>query len=103
MPCMVLSEYNIVKKFVFFMTEQSDVVFIKFQTFHVAVMCKGCFLVHLFINAPICASTVLECSCCRIHRYVAAPKPIVLYGPHTCISIYGNGFFETKSWGDSSN
>jgi hypothetical protein len=21
-----------------------------------------------------CASTVLECSCCRIHRYVAAPN-----------------------------
>jgi hypothetical protein len=24
-------------------------------------------------NAPICASTVLECGCCRIHRYVTAP------------------------------
>ncbi len=24
-------------------------------------------------NALICASTVLECSCCSIHRYVAAP------------------------------
>ncbi len=29
---------------------------------------------HLFRNALICASTVLECSCCRIHRYVAAPS-----------------------------
>ncbi len=28
---------------------------------------------HLLGNALICASTVLECSCCRIHRYVAAP------------------------------
>ncbi len=27
----------------------------------------------LFWNALICASTVLECSCWRIHRYVAAP------------------------------
>ncbi len=25
---------------------------------------------HLFGNALICASTVLECICCRIHRYV---------------------------------
>jgi hypothetical protein len=29
--------------------------------------------VNLFGNAPICASTVLECNCCRIHRYIAAP------------------------------
>jgi hypothetical protein len=29
--------------------------------------------VHLFGTAPICASTVSEYSCCRIHRYVAAP------------------------------
>ncbi len=36
-------------------------------------MWKGCFIVHLFLNALKCASTVLECSCCRIHRYVAAP------------------------------
>jgi hypothetical protein len=35
------------------------------------------FKVHLFGNAPICAITVLECSCCRIHRYVAAPFFIV--------------------------
>ncbi len=38
-------------------------------------------IVHLFGNAPICASTVLECSCCRIHRSVAAPNiQSVLYG-----------------------
>jgi hypothetical protein len=30
--------------------------------------------VHLLRNALICASTVLECNCCRIHRYVAAPN-----------------------------
>ncbi len=53
---------------------QSDVVVKKLQTFHEAVVLKCCFMVHLFQNAPICASTVLECSCCRIHRYVAAPK-----------------------------
>jgi hypothetical protein len=29
--------------------------------------------VHLFGNAPICASTVFECSYCRIHRCVTAP------------------------------
>ncbi len=28
----------------------------------------------LFGNAPKCASTVLECSCCSIHRFVAAPS-----------------------------
>jgi hypothetical protein len=33
---------------------------------------KG-FIVHLLGNAPMYASTVLECSCCRIHHYVAAP------------------------------
>ena len=38
---------------VFFPDRQSDVVFIKFQTFHVAVVGKGCFTVHLFGNAPI--------------------------------------------------
>jgi hypothetical protein len=37
MPCMVLSYYNIVKKD-FFQTEQSDIVFIKFQAFHVSVV-----------------------------------------------------------------
>jgi hypothetical protein len=36
--------------------------------------------VHLFLNALICASTVLECSCCRIHRYVAAPIYKVVFG-----------------------
>ncbi len=30
-------------------------------------------IVYLFGNAGIGASTVLACSCCRIHRYVAAP------------------------------
>jgi hypothetical protein len=30
-------------------------------------------MVHLLGNAPICSSTVLECSCCRILRYVAGP------------------------------
>ncbi len=34
-------------------------------------------VVYLFGNAPICASTVLECSCCRTHRYVAAPADLV--------------------------
>jgi hypothetical protein len=48
MPCMVLSYYNIVKMFVFFQTTQSDIVFIKFQTFHGAVVRKECFIVHLF-------------------------------------------------------
>jgi hypothetical protein len=70
MPCMA---HNIVKKFVFFPTEQSDVVFINFQTFQVAVV-KRVFYSALFGNAPICASTVLECSLSRIHRYVAAPS-----------------------------
>ncbi len=39
-----------------------------------AVVWKGCFIVHLFWNAMIWASTVLECSCWRINRYVAAPS-----------------------------
>jgi hypothetical protein len=59
--------FNIIlsKSLFFFHPEQSDVIFINFQTFHVAVVCKGYFIF-------ICASTVLECSCSRIHRYVAA-------------------------------
>jgi hypothetical protein len=60
--------YNIAKKFVFSQPGQSSVFFMKFKTFHVTV--KRLF----FGNEPICASTVLECSCCRIHRYVAAPR-----------------------------
>ncbi len=64
------SELIILKKVYFFQTEQNDVVFINFQNFHVR---KRCFMVHLFGNAPISASTVLECSCCRIHRNIAAP------------------------------
>jgi hypothetical protein len=27
---------------------------------------------HFFGNAPICATPVLECGCCKIYRYVAA-------------------------------
>jgi hypothetical protein len=27
---------------------------------------------HIFSNVPLIANTVLLCSCCRIHRYVAA-------------------------------
>jgi hypothetical protein len=51
------------KSLVFFRTEKSDVVYIKFQTIHVAVVWKGCFIVHLFGNVPICA----------IRRNVAVP------------------------------
>ncbi len=65
------------KKFLF--TGQGDVVFIKFQIFHLAVVWNGCFIIHLFGNAPICASTVLEYSCCKIHCYVAAPFPSPLF------------------------
>jgi hypothetical protein len=61
------------QKVSFFQTKQNDVVFIRIKSFHIAVLCKGYFIVHVFGNAPICASTVLECSCCGIHRYVAAP------------------------------
>jgi hypothetical protein len=45
------------QKVSFFQKEQSDVVFIKFQTFHAG---KVCFIVPLFGNAPMCASIVLE-------------------------------------------
>ena len=53
----------------FFHAEQSDEVFIKFQTFHVAVVWKGCFIgqctdmckdrfgVQLLQNLPLCRST----------------------------------------------
>jgi hypothetical protein len=66
---MVLSKYNIVKKLVFLQTEQSDEDFIKFQTFHVAIVRKGCFVwkctnmckhsfgVQLLQNPPFCSST----------------------------------------------
>ncbi len=36
-------------------------------------------MVHLLRNAVICASTVLECSCYRLHRFVAAPLECTLY------------------------
>ncbi len=78
------------KSLFFVHTEQSDVVVIKFQTFHVAVVWKGCFKLHLFGNAPICASTVLECSCCKIHRSVAAP----LY--HRFQNSWVDGRIQTK-------
>ncbi len=48
------------KKDSFFHTEQSDIVFI--TIFYVAIVWQWYFIVHLFGNAPICASTVLECS-----------------------------------------
>jgi hypothetical protein len=70
---MALSKYNTVKTFVFFQTEQSDEVFIKFLTFHVAIvgkgvfysafvwkctyMCKHRFGVQLLQNPPFCSST----------------------------------------------
>ncbi len=80
-----------------FQTEQSDVVFIKFQTFHVAIVWKRWFTVHLFGNTLICASTVLECSCCRIHRYVAAPF-LPLSGVH---SIMMEKFSQGGEGGDA--
>jgi hypothetical protein len=40
---------------------------------------KECFIVHLFYIALICASTVLECSCSRIYRYVAEPPLDITY------------------------
>ncbi len=52
----------------------SDVIFINFETFHIAIVWKGCFIVHLFGNAPICVSTVLECSCSRIQNNWFTPK-----------------------------
>ncbi len=67
------NSYNIVKRFGFFSKEQSDAVLIKFQTFDVAIVWKRCFIMHLFGKSPIYASTVLESSCCKIHRYIAAP------------------------------
>jgi hypothetical protein len=64
--------------------------FHKIPDFHVAIVWKGCFLVHFFGNAPIYASTVLECSCCKIHRYVAAPATVLLHIGGSCISCdYG--------------
>jgi hypothetical protein len=42
--------------------------------------------VPLLGNTPItvCSSTVLECSCCRIHRYVAAPTI-----QYRCVEVLG--------------
>ncbi len=50
---------------------------------------------HLFGNAPICASTVLECSCCRIHRNVAAPKIHYTEGTLFC-SVHEEGSNEKE-------
>ena len=51
---MALSKYNIVKTFVFFQTEQSDEVFIKFLTFHVRLE------MHLHVQAPFWSAVVAE-------------------------------------------
>jgi len=56
-----------------FQTKQINILFIKIRTLYVDLVWKGCFIERLFWNALKCASTVLECSCCKIHRYVAAP------------------------------
>jgi hypothetical protein len=74
MPCIDLSIYSIVKRFVFFQTEQNDVVFIQIHTFHIAVvvkrvfysafvwkctdMCKYRFRVQLLQNPPLCSSVI---------------------------------------------
>ncbi len=62
-------------------------------------------VLYLFGNALICASTMLKCSCCRIHRYVAAQKKskrillLSLFHPPSIrrytLPIYqiGSGFF----------
>ncbi len=78
MPRIVLSKYNIVKKF-FFHERTEWCSFHKIPDFSCTSYVKKVFLVHLFENALICGSTVLECSCCRIHRYVAAPFKHIFY------------------------
>jgi hypothetical protein len=43
--------------------------------------------VHLLGNAPLCATTVLECSCSRIHRYVAAPIKYDIVGAYSLTAV----------------
>jgi hypothetical protein len=53
-----------VKKFVFFHTEQSDVIFIKFQTFHVAVVKRVFYsasvwkCTYIYVQAPFWSAVV---------------------------------------------
>jgi hypothetical protein len=56
------------QKLWFFQTEQSDVVFINFQIFHVAFVWKGCFIEHLFGNAPFWSAIVAESTVMEQHR-----------------------------------
>jgi hypothetical protein len=93
--CLALFWVNTIlsKNLVFFQTGQSDVVFINFQTFHVAVVWKGCFYsafvwkctymckhrfgVQLFQNSPLCSSTAPGTSKCLDH----------MLGCHRCKAI----------------
>ncbi len=76
---MILSKYDIAKKVVFFQTDKSDVVFYKIPGFSCSHCVKRVFYSAIVLKCTDmcivhCASTVLECSCCRIHRNVAAPN-----------------------------
>jgi hypothetical protein len=64
-------------------------------------------------NALICASTVLEYGCCRIHRYAAAPSFMLLpvkqaeeKNPRInrmCSKILGNVLFSLELYTDIKN
>jgi hypothetical protein len=57
--------------------------------------------VHLLRNALICASTVLECSCCRIRRYVAAPQKLLdnkIFPNYTVLSTFQHKKTLTGTW-----
>jgi hypothetical protein len=85
MPCVVLSLYNIVQKFGFFPDRTEWWSFHKFPDFS----CSRC-MKSWIGNAPICASTVLECSCFRIHRYVATLHFHLMLPKSVCRSFKEN-------------
>ncbi len=51
---------------------------------------------HLFGNTPIYASTVLDCSCFIIHRYLAAPKMSTTEHPIGVCFCLKTGLFLNK-------
>ncbi len=79
----------ILSKVCFFPDKTEWCSFHKIPDFSSSHCVKGCFIEHLFGNAPICVSTILECNCCRIYRYVAAPKVRLWWGCHFTDS-FGN-------------
>jgi hypothetical protein len=93
----------ILSKVCFFPDKTEWCSFHKIPDFSSSHCVKGCFIEHLFGNAPICVSSILECNCCRIYRYVAAPKVRLCEGVtlQTLLGTKKNGNFHMGGGGAS--